>query len=58
MVEWFKGSALRPFLAQLDAQEKTQYLADYLAAIRQAYPALPSGTVLLPFPRIFIVATR
>jgi len=45
-------------LAQLDAQEKTQYLADYLAAIRQAYPALPSGTVLLPFPRIFIVATR
>lgn len=58
VVEWFKGSALRPFLAQLDAQEKTQYLADYLAAIRQAYPALPSGTVLLPFPRIFIVATR
>ena len=58
VVEWFKGSALRPFLAQLDAQEQAQYLANYLAAIRQAYPALPSGTVLLPFPRIFIVATR
>jgi trans-aconitate 2-methyltransferase len=26
--------------------------------IAQAYPALDDGTVLLPFPRLFIVATR
>lgn len=26
--------------------------------IREAYPALENGTVLLPFPRLFIVATR
>jgi trans-aconitate 2-methyltransferase len=58
VVEWFKGSGLRPFLAPLDEMEKTQYLKQYQAAIEQAYPALSDGSVLLPFPRLFIVATR
>lgn len=58
VVEWFKGSALRPFLAQLDEAEKAQYLARYQQAISEAYPLLTDGTVLLPFPRLFIVAVR
>lgn len=58
VVEWFKGSGLRPYLAPLDDAERAQYLARYQAAIAQAYPALVDGTVLLPFPRLFIVATR
>lgn len=58
VVEWFKGSALRPYLAPLDGGEKAAYLACYLAAITDAYPALADGTVLLPFPRLFIVASR
>jgi trans-aconitate 2-methyltransferase len=35
-----------------------QYLKQYLTAIEQAYPALSDGSVLLPFPRLFMVATR
>ncbi|MBU7572348.1 MAG: trans-aconitate 2-methyltransferase [Hydrogenophaga sp.] len=58
VVEWFKGSALRPYLAPLDDGEKAAFLVRYLAAITQAYPALADGTVLLPFPRLFIVASR
>ena len=58
VVEWFKGSALRPFLAALEAPEQTAYLDRYRAAVARAYPALSDGTVLLPFPRLFIVATR
>ena len=58
VVEWFKSTALRPYLAPLGAAEQAAFLARYLEAITGAYPALPDGTVLLPFPRLFIVATR
>ena len=58
VVEWFKASGLRPFLAPLTDAEKADFLREYQARITQGYPALADGTVLLPFPRLFIVATR
>ncbi|MFM0336682.1 trans-aconitate 2-methyltransferase [Paraburkholderia fungorum] len=58
VVEWFKGSALRPFLAELDDGERAGFLVRYRDEIARAYPALEDGTVLLPFPRLFMVATR
>ncbi|MCU7249640.1 trans-aconitate 2-methyltransferase [Pseudomonas koreensis] len=58
VVEWFKGSGLIPFLSPLTEAEREDYLKQYLAAVARAYPALPDGSVLLPFPRLFIVATR
>jgi len=58
IVEWFKGTGLLPFLAPLDPPERTIYLSRYAAVIEKAYPAQADGTVLLPFPRLFIVATR
>ncbi len=58
VAEWFKGSGLRPFLAPLDAAERAGFLSEYRGRIAQAYPALADGSVLLPFPRLFLVATR
>jgi trans-aconitate 2-methyltransferase len=58
VVEWFKGSGLRPFLAPLDPAETDRFLTEYRAALVDAYPPLADGSVLLPFPRLFIVATR
>ena len=34
------------------------FLAAYLEAIKPHYPAQHDGQVLLPFPRVFIVAVR
>jgi trans-aconitate 2-methyltransferase len=58
IVEWFKGSGLRPFLAPLEQDEREAYLARYTAVVKSAYPSRSDGTVLLPFPRLFIVAIR
>jgi trans-aconitate 2-methyltransferase len=58
IVEWFRGSALVPFLEPLDARARAAYLERYTAAVARAHPALPDHSVLLPFPRLFMVAMR
>lgn len=58
IVEWFKGSGLRPYLEPLDATARAAYLERYTAAVAAAYPSLADGSVLLPFPRLFFVAVR
>jgi trans-aconitate 2-methyltransferase len=56
VVDWFKGSGLIPFMAPLNGDERADFLARYQSAVARAYPATTDGSVLLPFPRLFIVA--
>ncbi|HEY2465572.1 MAG TPA: trans-aconitate 2-methyltransferase [Steroidobacteraceae bacterium] len=58
VVEWFKGSGLRPFLEPLNTAERSAFLERYTAAIAKAYPKVADGSVLLPFPRVFLTAIR
>jgi trans-aconitate 2-methyltransferase len=55
VVDWYKGSGLRPVLAALPPEAAAEFTAEYSKRIREAYPQAPYGTVL-PFRRVFIVA--
>jgi trans-aconitate 2-methyltransferase len=57
VLEWASGSSLRPFLDRLPEARKPAFRAAYSAAARRAYPPRPDGTTLLPFQRLFMVAT-
>jgi trans-aconitate 2-methyltransferase len=57
IVEWYKGSGLRPVLAALPPERAEEFLAGYRARMAEAYPAAPYGTVF-PFRRVFVVAVR
>ena len=58
IVAWVESAGLRPFLNPLDADERALFLQLYRAEIARAYPPSADGGALLPFPRLFIVATR
>jgi trans-aconitate 2-methyltransferase len=56
VVEWTRGTALRPYLDALAEPERRAFLAAYAERIAAAYPRQPDGRTLLPFRRIFLVA--
>ncbi|THD44913.1 MAG: trans-aconitate 2-methyltransferase [Bradyrhizobium sp.] len=58
VVDWFAGSGLRPFLDPLDEAEREAFLARYREAIAQSYAPRHDGKILLPYPRLFIVARQ
>lgn len=58
IVELYRTTGLKPFLDPLSASEQELFLEKYTDEIAKAYPASAIGGVLLPFPRLFLVAHR
>jgi trans-aconitate 2-methyltransferase len=57
VLEWVRGTGLRPILAALAPDEQAAFEIEYAAALRRAYPATEHGT-LFPFRRIFAVGHK
>ena len=57
VLEWVKGTGLRPILNGLDEAERALYLEEYARRLRADYPMRPNGRTVYPFRRLFIVAT-
>ena len=58
IVEWVKGTGLRPYLDRIPAEERDGFLADYERRLAAAYPPMADGRLLLRFPRLFIIAVK
>jgi trans-aconitate 2-methyltransferase len=57
VLEWVRGTSLRPILAALSPSDAGEFEAEYAARLRDAYPATRFGTVY-PFRRVFAVGHK
>jgi trans-aconitate 2-methyltransferase len=57
VLEWVRGTALRPVLNVLSPEDGAQFEAEYAASLRGAYPQGRHGTIY-PFRRIFAVGRK
>lgn len=58
VVEWVKGTGLRPFIDPLSPEDREGFLKAYLGRLEKLYPKSFDGRVLLRYPRLFVVATK
>ncbi len=62
VLEWVRGTALRPVLAKLNAAEAADFEADYARLVAQAYPSFEGAggdlLTMFPFRRIFMVGRK
>lgn len=58
VVNFMRGTALRPFLTALSDKDAAKFLDAFAARMAAAYPPQENGQTLFPFRRLFLVAQR
>ena len=59
VLEWFRGTGLRPFLEALEGEEeRLRFEGMLLERYAETYPRRANGMVLFPFRRLFVVVYR
>ena len=58
LVDWVKGTRLRPYLNALDSENAASFENEVLRRTKEAYPVRNDGNVLLRFRRFFFVAAK
>lgn len=56
ILDWYKGSGLRPYLQRLDENEKARFSEKLYAKLKTEFPRRADGTVILKMPRLFFIA--
>lgn len=58
IIEWYKGTGLRPYLQQLSQSEQDEFLSDLMTCLKNTYPLHKNGNIIFKFPRLFFVAQK
>lgn len=58
ILEWYRGTGLRPYLACLSDDERQAFESEVLGEITHAYPAQCNGEIIFRFPRLFFLAQK
>lgn len=58
IINWYKGSGLRPYLNKLDDKEKEIFISDIIEKLKQYFPINKDNTILLKMPRLFFIASK
>lgn len=58
VIDWYKGSGLRPYLDMLNQTEKNEFLYELLEMIKNAFPVQSDNFIILKMPRLFFTASK
>ena len=58
IVDWLSSTGLQRFVNHLDLEKRELYLKRYGELLKHHYKDQPDGRVIMPFPRLFIVARK
>lgn len=58
IMEWYKGTGLRPYLEVLDPLDKITFEAEVFDMIKQRYSVQSNHEIIFKFPRLFFTATK
>ena len=58
ILDWYRGTGLRPYLEQLPAEKKEEFEKDIRTLLRQKYPMQENGRIIFRFPRFFFTAVK
>lgn len=58
VIDWYRGSGLKPYLDMLGEAEKAEFLDELLELISRNIPLQADGTVILKMPRLFFTAAK
>lgn len=58
IMEWYRGTGLKPYLAALDAADSKKFEADIYTQVVKAYPPQKNGEIIFRFPRLFFIARK
>ena len=58
IIEWYKGTGLRPYFNALDDEKRDEFKEDILRELRKNIPMQKNGEVIYKFPRLFFTAKK